>query len=319
MSSFDPFDSEDEFKLQPLDSGTAAGSKSGPSTGLPSGLPAFDFGPSTVPSADLPLGADPFAEVVEAQLFDDPPSVNSAPQLPLVVEPPVPAEPVSDEEIEKRRRWKRLLFTAAPSWMISLVLHVILIVTLALMTLDPVTSVLSILEGGSESETTTIDEFKIDGPQQFDAPQVAEEQVTENTEVAPKMDLSEVQEPMMPVLQTTLTTLSSDVLSEKLIDRNVLSSAKSATSTMLNSRSAANKSQMLERFGGSAESEKSVALALKWLAAHQLKKGPKPGAWSFNHTLLTREQSTGQGDYAESTNAATAMALLPFLGALFFR
>ena len=320
MTSFDPFDSDDELKLQPLDLGSSPSSQSGPSAGLPSGLPVFDFGPTTAPSATapspaLPQPADPFAGVFDAQLVEEPPTVNPAPLLASIAEPPVLAEPVSEQEIEKRRRWKRLMFTAAPSWMISLVLHVILIVTLALMTLDPVNSVQSILEGGSESDTTTIDEFKIDGPQQLDTPQPAEDQVTENTEVSPKMDLSDVQEPSMPLLQTTLTTMSSDVLSEKLIDRNVLSSANSATSAMLTSRSTANKSQMLERFGGSAESEKSVAMALKWLAAHQMKKGPKPGAWSFNHTLLTREQSTGQGDYAESTNAATAMALLPFLGA----
>jgi hypothetical protein len=117
-------------------------------------------------------------------------------------------------------------------------------------------------------------------------------------------------------LQTSLKAIEPDALSSNLLNRSLLSSSNTSMNTMLNSRSLASKSEMLEKFGGTAASEKSVALALNWFAAHQVRiTGPKAGVWSFNHNIATRKPSTGQGEFADSTNAATALALLPFLGA----
>lgn len=317
MASFDPFGSEDELKLQPLDDDNH---------GLPAGLPEFDLGDEQpAPMAEM-VFQDPFAEIdSEPVLAEQVVSAELVP-TPIVAATPVaanavpvqvtPAVPLSDEDIERRRRWRRFMFGAAPSWAISLVLHVILIVSLALITLDPVDKVLSILQGGSESESTKIEDFTIDGPQELDAPQQVEEQNVQVATTSPAMDMSALQEPTLPNLQSTLPNLTSDILSDKLLDRSVLSSSSTSISAALTSRSTMTKSQMLQKFGGSAESEKSVALALKWIAAHQLKKGGKAGAWSFNHSLATpKEDSSGEGDYADSTNAATALALLPFLGA----
>lgn len=318
MASFDPFGSEDEFKLKPLDDDKH---------GLPDGLPAFDFGPGDDQANDsLPFAiaadeSDPFSVIDEEPILAAevvPVEVIEGVEAAVVDARPVPVEPavpLSDEEVERRRRWRRVMFGAAPSWTISLVLHVILIVSLALITLDPVDKVLSILQGGSESESTKIEDFTMDGPQELEA-QPVDEQAVQVSSTSPTMDLSALQEPTLSTLQSTLPNMTSDMLSDKLLDRSVLSSSSSSISTALNSRSTMTKSQMLQKFGGSAESEKSVALALKWIAAHQLKKGAKAGAWSFNHTLATpKEESTGQGDFADSTNAATALALLPFLGA----
>ncbi len=69
---------------------------------------------------------------------------------------------------------------------------------------------------------------------------------------------------------------------------------------------------MVGKYGGSAGSEKAVALALKWLAAHQL----PDGGWSFDHTIGACQGRCGNpGSKTEARNGATAMALLPFLGA----
>lgn len=57
----------------------------------------------------------------------------------------------------------------------------------------------------------------------------------------------------------------------------------------------------------------AVALALKWLAEHQM----PDGGWSFNHAACPacRGQCRNPGELAEARVAATALALLPFLGA----
>lgn len=70
---------------------------------------------------------------------------------------------------------------------------------------------------------------------------------------------------------------------------------------------------MVARGGGSAGSERAVALALKWLAEHQM----PDGGWSFAHHLSPRchGQCANPGNLVKARIAATSLALLPFLGA----
>jgi hypothetical protein len=79
--------------------------------------------------------------------------------------------------------------------------------------------------------------------------------------------------------------------------------------TPLGKRAANQRGKYVKARGGSDESEAAVAAALKWLALHQR----KDGSWSFDH----REGpcKTNPGNLADSFNGATALALLPFLGA----
>ncbi len=78
-------------------------------------------------------------------------------------------------------------------------------------------------------------------------------------------------------------------------------------------RVGASKVAALAEFGGTQASEAAVAEALKWFARHQMPNG----GWTFQHDLVCRGQCTDSCDvsYNKSYNAATAMALLPFLGA----
>lgn len=65
--------------------------------------------------------------------------------------------------------------------------------------------------------------------------------------------------------------------------------------------------------GASKQSEAAVDLALKWLAEHQL----PDGGWSFNHQVAPTCQGKcpNPGQMPEARNAATALGVLPFLGA----
>lgn len=63
----------------------------------------------------------------------------------------------------------------------------------------------------------------------------------------------------------------------------------------------------------SSRGENAVEAALAWLAAHQIKKGDLRGSWSFDFEESCK-QCSNSGTHG-SRIAATALALLPFLGA----
>ena len=110
-----------------------------------------------------------------------------------------------------------------------------------------------------------------------------------------------------------LEAFNSNAVTERIIPSALLGrTSMMQMSTALNSRGSATKSEMLERFGGNAQSEKAVAEALRWIAAHQARNG----GWTFMHNAVCRNsQCTDAGEMGGATNGATAMALLPFLGA----
>ena len=69
---------------------------------------------------------------------------------------------------------------------------------------------------------------------------------------------------------------------------------------------------MIEQYGGSEGSEAAVAAAPEWLAEHQM----RDGGWHFDHTSGTcKGRCSHPGVMPPARNGATAMALLPFLGA----
>lgn len=85
------------------------------------------------------------------------------------------------------------------------------------------------------------------------------------------------------------------------------------TASGLGSRFGQAKADALKRAGGTAQSEQSVADALKWLALHQL----PDGGWNFDLTQCPtcKGKCDGSGIAGPARIAATSLALLPFLGA----
>jgi hypothetical protein len=78
-------------------------------------------------------------------------------------------------------------------------------------------------------------------------------------------------------------------------------------------RSAGARGALVKQFGGNSASEAAVAAGLAWLARHQL----ADGSWSFDHAEGPdcNGQCTQPGTMKECRIAATALALLSFLGA----
>lgn len=82
--------------------------------------------------------------------------------------------------------------------------------------------------------------------------------------------------------------------------------------TGLSGRGRMARNALVRRGGGNTASEAAVGLALQWLAEHQ---GPR-GAWDLRHQSKScNGRCDNPGNLASADRAATALALLPFLGA----
>lgn len=300
-----------------------------------SGLPEFADSGSAVSGIDPFADGDPFAVSADnlstdrqaiavdlTQLNKKSPSSQSssmqAPSPGLVA----PAAPISTQAIQEEgpevpvpidihaAQRRKFFWTAIPSWAISLSVHVAVLFVLAAVSLDEVDRAISVLRGSAGEKAVAIDNFELQGiTSPLDLPS-ADEPIsppTVNTVVA----LPEMTPPEMMSISTSFQESSLTSMTESVLPSAMLSSTMSTMKSSLNSRSVAAKSEMLEQFGGNASSEKSVAMALKWIAGHQASNG----SWSFAHSQFCRGQCKEDGSKFKAVNGATAMALLPFLGA----
>lgn len=220
----------------------------------------------------------------------------------------VEAEAVS--EIKPRKNlW---VWTTVPSWAISMIVHIAILMIMAAMSLEPVRKAIATFTvSNADGNTDQIQSFDLS-----DAPAPTLSEPTEEPVSLPAAATAPVAEMMEVALEPVTTNALGDLAVPNVIDQiapsSLMSEAMSSQMTQaLSSRSSNMKKEMLERYGGSAASEQAVARALAWIAAHQLPNG----AWSFGHDRVCRGQCAEAGNFVNSYNAATAVALLPFLGA----
>ena len=239
------------------------------------------------------------------------------------LEPLVPSEQgdpsdaalLSEETVEEpttsRRRF--LLFHAVPAWMISTLMHVVLLLALGLVTLADPVEVVNVLSAVTTSEEgPEIEEFTIE--------EVEPGAMSEMEELSePIADVSEPMEMLEPTpvevpLEEVAVPLEMAELAEQLApSSSTLQSLASMSASGVGSRSGDMKKKLLRDYGGNASSEAAVTESLKWLSRHQMPNG----AWTFHHHLVCNGRCGNPGDAKRATTfgAATAMALLPFLGA----
>lgn len=225
-----------------------------------------------------------------------------------------PAEPATEDpppDADPTRKF--VVKQAAPAWMISMLVHVLLLLTFALMTISNEERVVNVLSAsGMGEEGPEIEDFAID-PLDDDFDEVNEEVVEEI------VDTPEPMEEMAPVdVETPLEMVSVpisivDLASQMAPVADSLQTLSSTSTSEMGSRTSAEvKKQMLRTYGGNDASEAAVAMALKWLARHQAPNG----AWNFNHHLVRPDPTCDRpGDLDRALNGATGLALLPFLGA----
>lgn len=218
------------------------------------------------------------------------------------------------EELEELEKVGALsLMTLVPAWLISALVHMVILVIFGLMLMP---------EAKKEPEKN-LTALATDKLEPLD--EVAELQ-PEAPDLEPQVDVA------VDLPPTTVAT--EDVMPTEIMDAEPpptdaptfaaleipatsATSLLSATSSSISGkgvsgRGAKSRADLAKQNGGSDASELAVARALKWLAQHQY----ADGSWSFDHTGGNCQGKCGDpGDLADARLAATGMALLPFLGA----
>lgn len=176
----------------------------------------------------------------------------------------------------------------APPWLVSMVVHLILLIVLALLSTPAGSGVgkliLNIGRGKAE-QVSELAEFSI----------ASEEVISDSDSVIDseaKVDLADIFDSAN--MDTLEQTTPLDVgMGMELV----------ALRPMFQGRSGAMKQALLQIYGGTGETQDAVKRGLEWLKRNQLSSG----GWSMRGPF-------NDGALAENESAATAMALLAFLG-----
>lgn len=235
---------------------------------------------------------------------------QGATPAPLGAAMPVTPE-VDLEAVVASAQRRKFWWTAAPSWAISLFVHAAVLFILAAITLDPVRDAISILQGSAGSQAEAIESFDLQTPSEPIETPSNEDPITPPSPTVNQVSMPQLTTPTVD-MAANLEALDVTNVTEGLLPSTMLSPVSAMTSSLASRSSASVKSEMLEKYGGNAASEKAVAMALKWIADHQAPNG----AWTFAHSRFCKGgQCKDEGTKFKAINGATAMAILPFLGA----
>ena len=217
------------------------------------------------------------------------------------------AEKDDEEEYEEEGR-KNQLLAMAPSWLFSFVSHLVLILFLAFWVLpfvaEPEIAFTSGTESGEMEDSLEVDlsDLNDEAFEVLQSSAIETDFLNEVTEVSSLVELP----------ATEISDIGSQFASEELAAPAAVE-ISSSNGNELSGRTPDSRKQLARENGASAESEESVDLALEWIVKHQLPNG----SWSFDHTEGDGafRKTTGRGVKAEAKIGATAIALLPLLGA----
>ena len=210
-----------------------------------------------------------------------------------------------EDESEFMGGGRFLLFTVVPSWIISLLTHVSLILVAAFFALPRPPAKSISFEGAppSDSPVESVD-ISLDA---FD--DVSEEPPAELAASNPA-EVTEPTEAIAPEATVDVGEILAGVDSTMELETSPLESTSVTASNETSMRTGNARGEALRKFGGSAESESAVKLALKWIVDHQL----PDGGWDLNHQLGPGNRTSPDPGVIPARNAATALALLPLLG-----
>ncbi|HVA49068.1 MAG TPA: prenyltransferase/squalene oxidase repeat-containing protein [Pirellulales bacterium] len=215
------------------------------------------------------------------------------------------------EELEELERVGTLkMITLVPAWMISAIVHMVILLIFGLMLMPEKKkeTLQALVAKVSESSDSVEEVADISQPESLDTDVndlATTVDVVTTSEIVPtevadtpaptEVAISPVGIPTAPAgdLLKDLSVGSGGTGKGALAGRGGTADSKRAS-------------------GATDASEAAVARALKWLAEHQL----PDGSWSFDHTVgKCQGQCTHPGTKADARFAATGLALLPFLGA----
>jgi len=224
--------------------------------------------------------------------------------LPICADHPTPTTAVGESDGLAIRALRQ-----TPSWLVSMVVHMVILLVLALLSLPEGFSGdlrQLVVVPGEEEDIEDIDKLvKV-----LDIPiEISLDIPTDLTAVVPEqVEISSAEEMVAATMHVDL----SEFAFEHAPKGKLLTTVGTYTGDGFNSRTSG-KTALIRKYDGTPDSERAVAFALQWLADHQL----PDGGWCFDHTLAAdcRGACRDKGSLSEARIGATAMALLPFLGA----
>lgn len=214
----------------------------------------------------------------------------------------------SDADTEEERpvlldRFTLLL--ALPSFLISLIVHVLMTAVAALIVFTG-PQALQVALNASNSDSVATDEMDL---KDLELSETELEQAELSESIESQLDTPTEFEIETPNVMDTMPLVVPDTMAS--LAEAVPAAGSMGNDALMHRNSGEAREQMLKNNGGTAASEAAVELGLKWLAAHQL----PDGSWDLNHQIgpgrFRQSPDPGMG---EGKFGATGLALLPFLG-----
>jgi len=215
-----------------------------------------------------------------------------------------------DDSREERSAWldRFTLLLALPSFLISLIVHVVMTAVAALIVFTG-PQVMQVALNATSSESVATDELDLND---LDFSEMELEQAELSESMESLLDTPTEFTLETPTVLDTMPLIVPDAMSS--LAEMMPAGGEIGMGDAFNHRNNADaREQMLKNNGGTAASEAAVELGLKWIAAHQL----PDGSWDLNH-----QAGPNPGNFRRSPNpgmpegkfGATGLALLPFLG-----
>jgi hypothetical protein len=208
------------------------------------------------------------------------------------------------------RLWLRDLHRNAPALTTSLIVHAVLLALLALFTLTPpIEDLIPNLLASTDDHEDPIE--KLEENLEVQQEIQVDDKVSEIVETDVVKETAEIAS-FNDTPAAAISVDTSEFGLEHAPKRALMNKLGSTTGQGFEGRGeAARKARVLSE-GGTAGSETAVGQALKWLVEHQM----ADGGWNFNHGVNNKHAGpVNDPGHERSTSGATAMALLPFLGA----
>lgn len=254
-----------------------------------------------MPAGQAPAALGPIAQPIPQAAPQNSRASNGSQPAPVPVPRPVPAPVPRQADPSKlvlretpkdpEEELKRIALQKAPPWVVSCLVHMLLLIILGLwyIAADPVHNGIFLDVAASEVGQQLID----------DSIAISSEDAQVETSIVPPSDLAKVDDPFADTKPEPL---------EFALDgtRPIIDLDGPTINIALLGREPGTKEALLGKYGGNGQSENAVGLGLAWLARYQR----KDGTWS-----LKGPYKSGALDAHDLPESATAMALLAFQGA----
>ena len=261
-------------------------------------------GDRPTPAAD-PRGKTPPEPAAREDRAVPPIILEDAPSPPPLaprgaVPPPIQPAPVKIDQGDYDEEEPAGIVTpqqVASVFAFSLVLHLVVLLPLAFVWIaveagDPLLGILGSVPDSTPPELQ-VDKVVVEKPEDVEENQIETQIVTD-----------------LVAKDNAVVDVDLEPPSAPATDPNANGAAAAGPNGPTHGRSKGARQALLTRYGGTKESESAVRAGLEWLARHQR----SDGGWNFDHQIGLCD-CKNPGSFKKTRMAATAMALLCFLGA----